>query len=110
MDLILLALGISLVFFAPMKALKWSKKIFSWAKKSFNSLVKKASKKIVGLLDTILYELLKKYNSVGKVKLTISAALVANYIEKWIDFSPGKFVANLIDRFDKDGKTGWICF
>lgn len=57
-----------------------------------------------------MYELLKRYNSVEKVRISIGAAVIAAYISSLIEFTPGNIVASLIDRFDKDGKSGYIRF
>ena len=110
LDLILTLLALSVAFFAPAKALSWSRKIFSWAKRTFDNLINKIAYILADSLDTILYDLLKKYNSVGKARISIGAAAIAAFISTLIDLTPGNIVANLIDRFDKDGKSGYICF
>ena len=110
LDLILTLLALSVAFFAPAKALSWSRKIFSWAKRTFNNLINKIAYVLANSLDTIMYELLKKYNSVGKARISIGAAAIAAFISTLIDLTPGNIVAKLIDRFDKDGKSGYIRF
>ncbi|MBQ2866168.1 MAG: hypothetical protein IJE90_06615 [Clostridia bacterium] len=110
LDLILTLLALSVAFFAPAKALSWSRKIFSWAKKTFNNLINKIAYVLANSLDTIMYELLRKYNSVGKARISIGAAAIAAFISTLIDLTPGNIVAKLIDRFDKDGKSGYIRF
>ena len=110
LDLILALLALSVAFFAPAKALSWSRKIFSWAKRAFDNLINKIAYVLANNLDTILYELLKKYNSAGKARITIAASAIAWFISTVIDFTPGRIVAELIDYFDKDGDTGYIRF
>ena len=110
LDLILTLLALSVAFFAPAKALSWSRKVFSWAKRKFDDLIKKIAYVLANSLDTIMYELLKKYNSVGPKRIGIGAAVIAAFISTLIDLTPGNIVANLIDRFDKDGKSGYIRF
>ena len=110
LDLILTVLAISVAFFAPAKALSWSRKLFSWAKKAFNRIINTISYVLADSLDTIMYELLKKYDSAGKVRISIGAAAIAWFISTLIDLTPGNIVANLIDNFDKDGKSGYIRF
>ena len=110
LDLILTVLAINFAFFAPAKALSWSRKIFSWAKKAFNRVINTISYVLADSLDTIMYELLKKYNSAGKVRISIGATTIAWFISTLIDLTHGNIVANLIDNFDKDGKSGYIRF
>ena len=110
LDLILTLLALSVAFFAPAKVLSWSRKIFSWAKKTFNNLINKIAYVLANSLDTIMYELLRKYNSVGKARISIGAAAIAAFISTLIDLTPGNIVAKLIDRFDKDGNSGYIRF
>ena len=110
LDIILAILALGVAFFAPLKALSWSRKIFSWAKRAFDKLINKIAYVLANSLDTIMYELLKRYNSVGKVRISIGATVIALYVSKLIDLSPGKIVANIIDCFDGDGKNGHIRF
>ena len=110
LDVILTILALGAILFAPAKAISWASKIFSWAKNAFNKLINTISYALANSIDTILYELLKKYNSAEKVRITIGAGLIASFISKFIDLSPGNIVANLIDRFDKDGQSGYIRF
>lgn len=65
---------------------------------------------LVNAFDTILYEVFKHYNSAGVARITVAASTLAKAITYLLDFSIGKMVASVIDRFDKDGKSGYIRF
>ena len=46
----------------------------------------------------------------GKARIKLAASAVTAFISTIIDLTPGGIVATLLDRFDKDGKSGYIRF
>ena len=89
-------------------------KLAAWAKASkffskiYNNAIAFLSKGIYNAMDRILYNIMGKAANAATKAFTLSA------IQKWVgdilNFSIGYGIAWLIDRFDRDGPSGYIRF
>ena len=109
-DLIILAIILAVSYFASAKAAYKISRFSKWLRGKFDAAINKLAYWIADSIDTLFYNLLKHYNSIGKIRLAITAKYIANFISTLIALTPGAIIANLIDRFDKDGYNGRITF
>ena len=93
--------------FKATKLLKWAK--FSrWFRNKYNSATKSLARAIYNGMDSIMY------NIMGKAANAATRAFTLSKIQRWVEnilsFSIGYGIAWIIDRFDGDGKSGYIRF
>jgi len=109
-DLIILAIILAVSYFASAKAAYKISRFSKWLRGKFDAAINKLAYWIADSIDTLFYNLLRHYNSIGKIRLAITAKYIANFISALIALTPGAIIAKLIDRFDKDGYNGRITF
>ena len=109
-DLIILAIILAVSYFASAKAAYKISRFSKWLRGKFDAAINKLAYWIADSIDTLFYNLLRHYNSIGKTRLAITAKYIANFISTLIALTPGAIIAKLIDRFDKDGYNGRITF
>ena len=110
LNVILYLAVIVVQLYAKAKILNAARKLFRSVRQKFDKIIMSISVFLVNAFDTILYEVFKHYNSAGVARITVAASTLAKAITYLLDFSIGKMVASVIDRFDKDGKSGYIRF
>ena len=110
LDLIILAIILAVSYFSSAKAAYKISKFSKWLRKKFDEAINKLAYWIADSIDTLLYNLLRKYNSIGKIRLSMNATHIANFISALITLTPGAIIAKLIDKYDKDGYNGRITF
>ena len=109
-DIIILAIVLAVSYFASAKAAYKVSSFSRWLRQQFDAAINKLSYWIADSVDTLFYNLLKRYNSIGVKRIGISAKYIANFISSLIMLTPGAIIANLIDKYDKDGKSGRITY
>jgi len=110
LDLIILIIVLAVSYFASAKVAYKLARFSKWLRRKFDEAINKLAYWIANSIDTLLYDMLKHYNSIGKARLAINAKYIANFISTLITLTPGAIIANLIDKHDKDGKNGRITF
>ena len=60
---------------------------------------------IVGAIHTVIYAI---SDTVPQWALRLSAISIAKVLIDFIELSPAEILLNILDRFDGDGKSGYI--
>ena len=110
LNLIILAIILAVSYFAGAKVAYKISRFSKWLRGKFDAAINKLAYWIADSIDTLFYNLLKHYNSIGKIRLAITAKYIANFISSLITLTPGAIIANLLDRFDDDGYNGRITY
>lgn len=76
--------------------------------KRFSDAVNKLARAIYNGMDSILYKIMGKAANAATRSYTVSR--IKRMIENVLSFSIGYAIACIIDRYDKDGKNGYIRF
>ncbi len=97
-DALLTLVAVAFVYFASAKAIKFVSRFSRKIRKKYEGHLKKVAYVVADKIDDIVYKLQGK--SVGKRRITIGALIIADYIERNIDWSLAKLIANLLDKYD----------
>ena len=106
LNAVILAISVICTYFAKVKSLKFLAKISSKFKKIFKQTVKKISQWISKNLARIIKKCFKV--TIATYRINKAANQISWFINLLIDLSPGAIIANLLDRVDRDGKSGTI--
>lgn len=83
-------------------------KATKWFRSKYDVAVKGLAKAIYNAMDSILYNIAGKAANAATRAFTL--AKITNLIDGLFNFSIGYAIASIIDRLDRDGKSGTICF
>ena len=111
-DFAIVILAAFLVCLAAVKAQALVQKICSWfAKKSLKKKLEVLAFKLAGLIVEAIHTVVYKIaDRVPEWALKFSTSAIAAVILDLIDLSPAELILTLLDKYDGDGKSGYIRF
>lgn len=110
LDVIILLITVVAINVAKMSAIKWLRNISRAMKNLWNNLVRAISTAIANSMNWIMQKFFSKYTHTTAARIRLSANQIANFINNYISYTVGYALASIIDRYDRDGRSGYIRF
>lgn len=110
LDVIILLITVVAINVAKMSAIKWMRNISRAMKNLWNNLVRAVSTAIANSMNWIMQKFFSKYTHTTAARIRLSANQIANFINNYISYTVGYALASIIDRYDRDGRSGYIRF